>query len=222
MQAQPAIGVVVVDDHPMTRFGMAFMLKTFPNIAFLGEAENGAEALEVCAATAPDVVLVDMLLGEQDGTEVVAELRRQQPNLKVIAVSSSDDRAMIKRAIEAGAISYVLKNVSAVELVEVIRRAHSGKALLSPAVAQALVEQLQQPAPPEIDFTEREREVLQRMALGQSNGQIAQGLHLSPATVKGHVGAILSKLGVTTRSEAIARAWMQGLVKRGDAGGAEW
>lgn len=215
--ASRRIGVVIVDDHAMTRIGLAFMLKTFDDITLLGEAETGEEALEVCAATKPDVVLMDMLLADQEGPAVIAALRERQPALKVVALSSFDDRALVERAIQAGAISYVLKNVSAIDLAQAIRKAAQGKATLSPEAAQVLVEQLQRPAQPQAEFTEREWAVLKLLAHGRSNSQIAEQLHVSAATVKGHVGAILGKLGVTTRSEAIARAWAQGLVTRDES-----
>jgi NarL family two-component system response regulator LiaR len=216
MNARSSIGVVIVDDHAMTRLGLTFMLKTFSDITLLGEAETGEEALEICAATTPDVVLMDMLLGSQEGPEVIAALRQQQPEIKVVALSSFDDRTRIERAIQAGAISYVLKNISAFDLAQTIRRAYEDKVTLSPEAAQVLVKQIQNPVQPQTDFTPREWAVLQMMAQGQSNGQIGEHLHISAATVKGHVGMILSKLGVTTRSEAIARAWTQGLVKNDD------
>lgn len=214
MHERPTIGVVIVDDHAMTRIGLAFMLKTFDDITLLGEAETGDEALEVCAATSPDVVLMDMLIGRQEGPEVIGALRQRQPNIKVVALSSFDDRALIERAIQAGAISYVLKNITAFDLVRAIRQAHSGKATLAPEAVQALVEQMQRPLQAPIDLTEREWAVLRLMAQGQSNGQIAAQLYISAATVKGHVGSVLGKLGVTTRAEAIAQAWTQGLVQK--------
>lgn len=214
METRRPIGVVLVDDHAMTRIGIAFMLKTLPDIVLLGEATTGAEALEVCMTTMPSVVLMDMHLPDQEGSQVTAALLRQLPGVKVVALSSFDDRALVERALQAGAISYVLKHVSAIELAEAIRRAHNGKATLSPEAAQVLVERMHRPAQPEVVFTEREQTVLQLLAQGQSNNEIADQLHVSAATVKGHVGAILGKLGVATRAEAIAKAWNEGLVKR--------
>lgn len=214
MEPQRPIGVVVVDDHAMTRLGLAFMLKTFADIALLGEAETIDDALAVCAATPPDVVVVDMLLGEQEGPDLITRLLEQQPGVRIVALSSFDDHALIQRALQAGAISYVLKNVTAFELAQTIRKASRGKVSLAPEAMQVLVEQLQRPSEPQIDFTEREWAVLRLLAQGQSNSQIGSHLHISAATVKGHVGAILGKLGVATRSEAIARAWADGLVQR--------
>ncbi|NTU81657.1 MAG: response regulator transcription factor [Chloroflexales bacterium] len=214
MTTAQKIGVVLVDDHEVTRIGLSYMLKSFDDITLLGEAETGEEALRLCAATTPEVVLMDMLLGEQQGPEVIAALRRQQPGIKVIALSSFDDRALVERALQAGAISYMLKNISAFDLIQTIRRASQGKTTLAPEAAQALVEQLQQPARAQVELTRREWAVLRRMAHGQSNGEIAEQLHISAATVKGHVGTILEKLGVTTRAAAIARAWTRGLVRR--------
>jgi DNA-binding NarL/FixJ family response regulator len=214
MSTAQTIGVVLVDDHEVTRIGLSYMLRAFDDVALLGEAETGAEALQICAATSPDVVLMDMLLGDQQGPEVIAALRQQQPGVKVVVLSSYDDRALVERALQAGAISYMLKNVSAFDLIQTIRRAHRGKTTLAPEAAQALVEQLQSPAQAQIQLTKREWAVLRLMAHGQSNGEIGDQLHISAATVKGHVGTIFDKLGVTTRAEAIARAWTQGLVRR--------
>lgn len=211
-----SIGVVVVDDHAMTRIGLAFMLKTFDDITLLGEAETGEEALEICTTVCPDVVLMDMHLPDQQGPEVIAELRRRLPSLQVVALSSFDDRVLVERALQAGAISYMLKNVTAFDLAQTIRLARAGRSTLAPEALQALVEQMQRAQQPQIEFTEREWSVLKLMAQGLSNGQIGSHLFVSAATVKGHVGAILSKFGVTTRSEAIARAWAQGLVKSDD------
>ena len=212
-QEQPDIGVVIVDDHPMTRLGLTFMLKTFDGITLLGEATNGKEALALCSATTPDVALIDMLLPDRSGPDLVYALRQQQPDLKIVALSSSDDRDLIERALKAGAISYMLKSMTAAELALTIRQAFVGQATLAPEAVQVLVEQMRRPHQEKIAFTERERSVLKLMAQGQSNVQIAAALFISPATVKGNVAALISKLGVTTRSEAIARAWAQGMIK---------
>jgi two-component system, NarL family, response regulator LiaR len=214
MGTEQKIGVVIVDDHAMTRMGLSFMLKTFTDITLLAEAESGAEALDVCAEYNPDVVLMDMRLPDREGPEVIAALRRRMPAVSIVALSSFDDRALIERALQAGAISYVLKNVSALDLVKAIRRAMHGKATLAPEAVQVLVEQFQRPQQPNIDFTEREWAVLRLMSKGQSNSQIAGKLFISAATVKGHVGMILNKLNVATRAEAIAYAWANGLVER--------
>lgn len=208
------IGVVLVDDHEATRIGLSFMLKSFDDVTLLGEADTGEEALRICAATTPDVVLMDMLLGDREGPEVIAALRQQQPGVRVVALSSFDDRALVERALQAGAVSYILKNVSALDLIQTVRRAHQGKTTLAPEAAQALVEQLQHPEPAQLELTKREWAVLRLMAHGRSNGEIGEQLHISAATVKGHVGTILDKLGVTTRAEAIAQAWIQGIVRR--------
>lgn len=214
MSDERKIRVVIIDDHAMTRMGLSFMLKTFPDITLLGEAESGVDGVNLCVAQAPDVVLLDMRLPDQDGPKVAVALRSHLPTLKIIALSSFDDHDLIKRALQAGAISYVLKNVSALELAEAIRRAFQGKATLAPEAMQVLVEQIQRVSQPQIELTERERGVLQLMARGHSNGQIAEQLFISPATVKGHIRTILNKLDVDSRSEAIAQAWASGLVDR--------
>lgn len=214
MSDEQKIRVVIIDDHAMTRMGLSFMLKTFPDITLLGEAESGADGVNLCVAQAPDVALLDMRLPDKEGPEVAVALRSRLPALKIIALSSFDDHALIERALQAGAISYVLKNVSALELAQAIRRAHQGKATLAPEAMQVLVDQIQRANQPQIELTERERGVLHLMARGHSNSQIAEQLFISPATVKGYVRAILGKLNVETRAEAIAHAWASGMVDR--------
>lgn len=206
------IGVVIVDNHPMTRIGLTFMLKTFDDIGVLGEAERGSEVLELCVQKRPDVVVMDMMLPDGEGPTFIRILRQQLPSTQVIALSSFGERTLVEQALHAGAISYLLKNVTAHELAEAIRKAIDGKATLAAEALQALVEQIQRPQPLQVEFTEREQTVFELLAQGLSNGQIALQLHLSAATVKGHVGAILAKLGVNTRAEAIALSWSRGMV----------
>jgi len=200
------IRVMVVDDHTMVRRGLATFLKAYDDLQLAGEAEDGEAALKLCAEIMPDVILMDMVLPTMDGATATRLIRQRFPQVKVIALTSFKEGDLVKHALEAGAIGYLLKDVSADELVWAIRAAYSGRATLSPEAAQALVEISNQPPAPGLDLTEREREVLKLMIEGLNNTQIAGRLGVSPSTVKSHVSNILSKLGVASRTEAVALA----------------
>jgi len=209
--SQP-IRVMLVDDHPMVRRGLATFLKVFDDLQLAGEAESGAAAIQLCAEVLPDVILMDMVMPDMDGATATRAIRQQFPQVQVIALTSFKEGELIKNALEAGAIAYLLKDVSADDLVRAIRAAHAGRATLSPAAAQALVETANQPPAPGFDLTEREREVLTLMIEGLNNTQIAGRLTVSPSTIKSHVSNILSKLGVASRTEAVALALRHKLV----------
>jgi len=200
------IRVLLVDDHTMVRRGLATFLKVFNDLQLAGEAESGAAAIQLCAEILPDVVLMDMAMPDMDGATATRAIRQQFPQVRVIVLTSFKEGDMVKNALEAGAIGYLLKDVSADELARAIRAAHSGQATLSPQAAQALVEKTSQPPPPGLDLTEREHEVLALMVEGLNNTQIAGRLTVSPSTVKSHVSNILSKLGVASRTEAVTLA----------------
>jgi NarL family two-component system response regulator LiaR len=216
------IRVMVVDDHPMVRKGLATFLMAYedsstgsgPALQLAGEAEDGAAAVKLCSSIKPDVILMDMLMPEMDGATATRIIRQQFPDVQIIALTSFKEGKLIKSAIEAGAIGYLLKDVSAEDLAQAIRAAHVGRATLSPEVAQSLVETANQPPPPGLDLTEREREVLGLMIEGLSNKQIAGKLSVSPSTVKSHVSCILSKLGVASRTEAAALALRNGIISK--------
>jgi NarL family two-component system response regulator LiaR len=200
------IRVMLVDDHTMVRRGLAAFLKAFDDLELAGEAENGAAAIQLCARVLPDVILMDMVMPDMDGAAVTRAIRQQFPHIQVIALTSFKQGELIKNALKAGAIGYLLKDVSADELAQAIRAAHSGRVTLSPEAAQALVQATNQPPTPGLDLTEREREVLILMIEGLNNTQIAGRLTVSPSTIKSHVSNILSKLGVTSRTEAVTFA----------------
>ncbi len=203
--SQP-IRVMLVDDHTMVRRGLATFLRVFNDLQLAGEAESGAAAIQLCAEIQPDVVLMDMAMPDMDGVAATRTIRQQFPQVRVIVLTSFKEGDMVKNALEAGAIGYLLKDVSADELARAIRAAHSGQATLSPQAAQALVDKTSQPPPPGLDLTEREHEVLALMVEGLNNTQIAGRLTVSPSTVKSHVSNILSKLGVASRTEAVTLA----------------
>lgn len=200
------IKVLLVDDHAMVRRGLGAFLSIYPDLQLVGEAESGAEALEQCARLQPDVVLMDLVMPEVDGATATAELRRQFPHVKVIALTSFREDELVQRVIQAGAIGYLLKNVSGVDLAQAIRAAHAGRPTLAPEATQALINAATRPPAPGHDLTTRERDVLALMVKGLNNSEIAERLIVSPSTIKGHVSNILAKLAVTSRTEAVALA----------------
>ena len=200
------IRVMLVDDHTMVRRGLATFLKVYDDLQLAGEAESGEAAIQLSAEVLPDVILMDMSLPLMDGATATRAIRQQFPQIQVIALTSFKEGKIIKKALEAGAIGYLLKDVSADDLVRAIRAAHAGRATLSPEAAQSLVETANLPPTPGLDLTEREREVLTLMIEGLNNTQIAGKLTVSPSTIKSHVSNILSKLGVASRTEAVTLA----------------
>ena len=200
------IRVMIVDDHMMVRRGLATFLKVFDDLELSGEAENGEVAIQLCARVQPDVILMDMVMPIMDGAVATRVIRQQFPQVQVIALTSFKEGELIKNALEAGAIGYLLKDVTADDLVRAIRAAQRGRVTLSPEAAQILVETTNLPPVPGGDLTEREREVLVLMIEGLNNTQIAGRLTVSPSTIKSHVSNILSKLGVASRTEAVTLA----------------
>jgi NarL family two-component system response regulator LiaR len=204
--ASQPIRVMLVDDHTMVRRGLATFLKIFDDLQLAGEADSGEAAIQLCAEVLPDVILMDMVMPDMDGAATTRLIRQQFPQVQVIALTSFKEGDLVKNALEAGAIGYLLKDVSADELAGAIRAAHAGRATLSPEAAQALVETTNQPSAPGLDLTEREREVLALMVEGLNNTQIAGRLTVSSSTIKSHVSNILAKLGVASRTEAVTLA----------------
>jgi two-component system, NarL family, response regulator LiaR len=200
------IRVMLVDDHTMVRHGLATFLKVFDDLQLVGEADNGEAAIELCAKILPDVILMDIVLPKMDGVTAIRAIRKQHPKIQIIALSSFKEGNTIKNALEAGAIGYLLKDISADDLAQAIRAAYTGRATLSPEAAQALVRNANQPPTPINDLTKRECEVLSLMIEGLNNKQIAEKLTVSPSTIKSHVSNILGKLEVTSRTEAVILA----------------
>ncbi|MEM7336914.1 MAG: response regulator transcription factor [Chloroflexota bacterium] len=203
------IRVLICDDHDMLREGLAVFLKTSNDLELVGEASSGTEAIALCAELAPDVVLMDLLMPEVDGVAAIKKILEQDPNAKVIALSSFSENKLVRAAIEAGAMSYLLKNVSAETLAESIRIAYSGVATFSPEITQNL---LMKPSESNIQLTNRESEVLALMIEGYSNAEIAFQLSISKFTIKNHVSSILSKLNVSSRTEAVRVAIQNDIV----------
>ena len=203
--ASQLIRVMLVDDHAMVRRGLATFLKIFDDLQLVGEAESGEAAIKLCAEVLPDVILMDMVLPGMDGAASTRLIRQRFPQVQVIALTSFKTGDLVRNALEAGAIGYLLKDVTAEELVQAIRAAHAGRSTLSPEVAQTLVQLAGQPQPGH-NLTGRELEVLALMVDGLNNTQIAGKLMVSPSTIKSHVSNILSKLGVASRTEAVTLA----------------
>ena len=210
--ASTGIRVLVVDDHTMVRRGLATFLKVFDDLVMVGEAASGQEAIQLCDELQPDVVLMDMVMPDMDGATATRLIRKQSSQVQVLALTSFKEEILVQSALQAGAIGYLLKDVSADELAQAIRAAHAGRSTLSPEAAQALVHATSQPPAPGIDLTERELEVLALMVEGLNNTQVAARLTISPSTVKSHVSSILAKLGVASRTEAVSLALRNRLV----------
>ncbi len=206
------IKVMIVDDHMMVRRGILAFVKNRPDLKVVGEACNGQEAVEQCEPLQPDVILMDLRMPVLDGVAATRLIHKQFPQIQIIALTTFQDKELVHDALDAGAISYLLKNVSGDELAEAIRSACAGRPTLAPEAIQALI----QPATVEratgYDLTPREREVLALLVKGLSNSEIAERLSVSHATAKAHVSNILAKLGVSNRAEAIALALDKKLV----------
>jgi len=200
------IRVMIVDDHDMVRRGLATFLKVQTDLELVGEASNGKDALRVCEQVRPDVILMDLVMPEMDGPTTTRAIRERCPQVQVIALTSFQEKELVQEALQAGAISYLLKNVSVDELAEAIRAAHAGRAILAPEVTQALIQAASQGPTPGHDLTPREREVLALLVEGLTNPEIAKRLTVSYSTARAHVSNVLSKLGVSNRGEAIALA----------------
>jgi NarL family two-component system response regulator LiaR len=203
---------MIVDDHAMVRSGLAAFLSVTDDCELVGEAESGAQALRMCAEVEPDVVLMDLVMPGMDGVATTRAMRERFPNVQVIALTSFPEDRLIQDVLAAGALSYLLKNVSADELARAIRAARDGRSTLAPEAAQALIARVTQPKAPGHDLSPREREVLALMVQGLRNPEIAERLVVGRSTVKFHVSSILGKLGVQSRTEAVALAIQHHLV----------
>ncbi len=200
------IKVIIVDDHAMVRSGLGAFMMAFDDLELIGEASSGEEAIDICSQLYPDVVLMDLMMPGIGGVAAIGAIREKHPNIQVIALTSFAEQEHVQGALKAGAIGYLMKNVSVDDLVNAVRDAASGKPSLSPEAARALIQSTAEPAPPGQDLTETERSVLKLMVEGLNNPDIAERLMVSTSTVKFHVSNILSKLGATGRTEAVALA----------------
>src|SRR6202011_480179 len=205
------IRVVVADHHAVVRQGLRAFLSFDADLEVVGEARDGREALEMAGRLKPDVVLMDLLMPEMDGIAATAAIRREYPDVEVIALTSVLEDASVADAVRAGAIGYLLKNATPEDLYRGIRAAAAGQVFLSPEAAAHLVHRVKAPEHPE-PLTPREIEVLRLLAEGRANKQIARKLGIGEETVKTHVKNILGKLQVASRTEAALHAIRTGLV----------
>jgi NarL family two-component system response regulator LiaR len=206
-----AIRVLVVDDHSVVREGLRMFLVRDPDLEVVGEAADGADALEQARQLRPDVVIMDLLMPVMDGIAATRAIRRELPETEVLALTSVLESASVVEAIRAGAIGYLLKDTQASELRKAIKAAAAGQVQLSPQASAYLLGAVRMPEMPE-PLTPREMDVLRLLAQGQSNKEIARALHLVEETVKSHVRHILAKLGVQSRTQAVLAAIRLGIV----------
>jgi two-component system, NarL family, response regulator len=203
------INVLIADDHPVVREGLAAILKSQKDIKVVGEATNGEETLELCDEHSPDVLLLDLRMPKKDGLQVITELTaRRVSKPRVIVMTTYESEEDIRRALKAGAKGYLVKGTAPQQIRDSVRRVASGESLLPAAIASKLAESMAHP-----ELSERERQVLQYIANGRSNKEIGQVLYISENTVKAHVKSILTKLDAMGRTEAIAIATKRGLIR---------
>lgn len=214
-----SIKVLIVDDHEMVRDGLSVMMEREEDFTVVGEAQNGLEAVEKTKALNPDVVLMDLRMPEMDGVEAMRQIRAVQDDVKFLVRTTYDSDEYIFDAIEAGAKGYLLKDTSREELFRAVRTVNRGESLIEPAVVSRLLDRLTELShraahgPEHGALSEREVEVLQLMARGSANKQIASDLSITESTVKTHVANIFQKLEVSHRTEAVTKAISQGIIK---------
>jgi NarL family two-component system response regulator LiaR len=217
-QTAQTITVLIVDDHQLVREGVRTFLQRQRDITVVGDAASGQEGLKLAAELVPDVVLLDLVMPEMDGVETTRRLKQISPGSQVIVLTSFDDDQHILPAIRAGALSYLLKDVSTATLADAVRKAARGEVVMTPQVAARVMQELRQggrtPTPLDSDLSEREVEVLRLIAEGRSNTEISERLVISEHTVKRHVSNILSKLHLADRTQAAVYAWREGMVDK--------
>lgn len=212
------ITILLVDDHRVVRMGIAAYFDTLSHFTVVGEAQSGAEAVQLVEEHVPDVVLMDLLMPGMDGVEATRRIKKLSPSTQVIVLTSHHDDEHIFPAVRAGALSYLLKDIDPDELAEAIRQAHAGEAVLNPRVAARMIKEVQGVRDAKInpftELTDREMEVLRLIAGGNANKEIAERLVISERTVKSHVSNLLGKLHLADRTQAAVYAWREGIVRR--------
>lgn len=206
------IRVMIVDDHYMVREGLKVFLSTSPDLEVVAEAETGREAVERCVESNPDVVLMDMVMPDMDGAAATAEITQACEHVRVIILTSFVEESLVTAALEAGAISYILKDSGPQKLAEAIREAHRGRGTVDGAVLQTMMHKTEPAKAADPQLTPRERQVLALLSEGLTNNEIAERLFLSAGTVRLHVSNILSKLGATNRTQAALMAAKRKLI----------
>jgi NarL family two-component system response regulator LiaR len=208
------IRILMVDDHAMMRIGLATFLASYDDFELVGEASSGVEAVELCEQLEPDVVLMDLVMQDMDGVEATQVILSKQPDTKIIALTSFEEADLVRGVLQAGALGYLLKGVSSDDLARAIRAAVDGTPTLSPEATQILIEETRRPTHTHFEMTDRELEILALIADGLNNREIAEQLFVSRSTIKTHVSNILTKLGVSSRTEAVAYAIENDLISR--------
>jgi two-component system, NarL family, response regulator LiaR len=216
-----AIRIVITDDHGVVRQGLRMYLSLDPDFEVVGEAENGREALDMARRLEPDVVLMDLLMPVMDGIKATGAIRKELPEVEVIALTSVLEDTSVTGAVRAGAIGYLLKDTDAEELARAIKAAAEGRVHLAPEAAAKLMREVRAPESPDA-LTARETEILMLVARGKANKQIASELYVSEKTVKAHVSSVLMKLGVQSRTQAALHAVRTGLVSIEELGEEPW
>jgi NarL family two-component system response regulator LiaR len=216
-----AVRVLIADDHGVVRQGLRMFLSLDSELAVVGEAENGEEAVAMARELKPDVVLMDLLMPVMDGVEATKAIRNELPDVEVVALTSVLEDTVVTAAVRAGAIGYLLKDSEPEELHRAISGAADSQVQLAPAAAERLIREIRAPESPEA-LTERETEVLKLLARGRANKQIASTLFLEEKTVKGYVSSILRKLGVHSRTQAALQAVRTGLVSMDELNEESW
>ena len=206
-----SICILIADDHAVVRQGLRMFLEMETDFKVVGEAENGEVAIQLAGELRPDIVLMDLIMPVMDGITATSRIRRQYPDVEVIALTSVLDDGSIFGAIRAGAIGYLLKDTKADKLIYAVKSAVAGQVQLSPQVAKRLLKEIELPEMPG-HLTDRESDILRMLATGCSNKEIARDLNIGEKTVKTHVSSILSKLGVTSRTQAVVYALQTGLI----------
>jgi NarL family two-component system response regulator LiaR len=212
------ISVMLVDDHEVVRQGVRFFLETQPDFSVVAEADSGLAAIKLAEESIPDVVLMDLIMPEMGGVEATRRIKGVSPRTQIVVLTSYHDDEHIFPALQAGAVSYILKDIRMEDLAEAIRLAVRGEATLHPRVASRIIQELHGSRSRELnpftELTNREMEVLRLIANGLSNSEIAEQLVISEHTVKGHVSNIFSKLHLADRTQAAVYAWQKGVVRR--------
>ena len=216
-----AIRILITDDHGVVRQGLRMFLELDPELEVIGEASNGEEAVVMARELRPDVVLMDLVMPVMDGITATGAIRAELPDVEVIALTSVLEDVSVSGAVRAGAIGYLLKNTEADQLARAIKAAAAGQVQIAPEAAARLMREVRAPESPEA-LTEREAEVLQLVARGRANKQIAQELFVGEKTVKAHVSSILTKLGVQSRTQAALYAVRIGMVSMNELNEESW
>ncbi len=212
MKKSKVIRILIADDHSITRSGLKTILSVYDDLSLVGEAKNGVEAIDMCSKVNPDIVLMDLDMPVMDGVTATLMIKKKYPDIIVIALTSYVDKHLVREALNAGAISYIIKNISPDELTNSIRDSFYGKTILAPEATKAVVEELKNPSKEKFNLTIQEHKILKLLTKGSSNKEIAKKLFISEHTAKFHIGNILNKLGAASRTEAAFIATKNNLV----------